>query len=41
MVASHRTLSVLCSPLLAPALPEPLAWRVALRGGTNCGTAHL
>ena len=33
-------LSVLCSPLLAPALPEPLDWRVALRGGTNYGTAY-
>jgi hypothetical protein len=36
IVASHRTLSVPCSPLLAPALPEPLAWH----GGTNYGTAY-
>src|SRR5215471_379439 len=39
MATRLRTLSVLCSPLLAPALPEPLDWLVALRGGTNYGTA--
>jgi hypothetical protein len=40
MATCLRTLSVLCSPLLAPALPEPLDWRVTLRGSSNYGTAY-